>query len=498
MSRVLERNKEQCQMVESGLGCSRGTKCSGDGGRLATMSKQGQRPPKGWTNNSILSPYRASSYAKEGCLCVGPSTVSNMLQSFPSSSNTSDCPPRWSKRQPSSSRRHSIRNHSFFSRRSRHNSSHHLARQISDSRIHSLNAQNGSPIQVFDGRHSFKWSTSTGDSAVGSHGGASDWWSMQTFSDLVASSRRERLRWIDATSPSDFGWVLGRESMDRVSLAEERIRDINCQAPSMSSHVDVQTCGICSKLLSQRSPSSSETMMAANDLSVVAVLVCGHVYHAECLEQITSEASRQDPACPICVAREKMPSKRLTSPVEQLNKTKGGSLMAYRSQSQSSTRNKMSRIGVASDDLGGPEFFSGGISIPSRDQIVTHQRHQGIPGKAALNEFSLPRGQKGRSSSFRDFYNESNAHRSNCGCGIFKLILQNAAESLWDGQKGSRNGIENIQIDHGSRLCGERWHQWNFHGRSVQNPSSRMPEFVFSISMELLSGFQKCGVSREV
>ncbi|GFS46461.1 RING/U-box superfamily protein [Actinidia rufa] len=91
---------------------------------------------------------------------------------------------------------------------------------------------------------------------VGSHGGSSDGWSMRTFSELVASSQRERC------------------SFDTRDLHGAAIK-----------------------------------IIASNELLVVAVLVCGHVYHAECLEAITQEVDRYDPSCPTCSFGEKQMSK---------------------------------------------------------------------------------------------------------------------------------------------------------------------------------------------
>lgn len=34
---------------------------------------------------------------------------------------------------------------------------------------------------------------------------------------------------------------------------------------------------------------------------MVAVLFCGHVYHAECLEKLTPETDTYDPPCPVCI-----------------------------------------------------------------------------------------------------------------------------------------------------------------------------------------------------
>ncbi|PWA45385.1 zinc finger, RING/FYVE/PHD-type [Artemisia annua] len=47
-------------------------------------------------------------------------------------------------------------------------------------------------------------------------------------------------------------------------------------------------CGLCS--------------VSTSDLCVAAVLVCGHVFHADCLETETPCADRRDPPCPLCVS----------------------------------------------------------------------------------------------------------------------------------------------------------------------------------------------------
>ncbi|CAF2140153.1 unnamed protein product [Brassica napus] len=50
--------------------------------------------------------------------------------------------------------------------------------------------------------------------------------------------------------------------------------------------------------------------------SVAAVLACGHVYHAECLETVTTEIEKYDPACRICTIGEKLTRKALNAEAE--------------------------------------------------------------------------------------------------------------------------------------------------------------------------------------
>lgn len=162
-------------------------------------------------------------------------------------------------------------------------------RQISDSRILGLKSPNN--YSLSEGRSSFVLSTCSHDLAMGSHGGSSDGWSMRTFSELVASSQRER--W--SFDSEHFGY-----GFSKVSGCSSRF--------SCSPSLDLQTCGACLKFLTERSIWSSQRILSNNELSVVAVLVCGHVYHTECLETMTLEVDRYDPACPICMEGEKQVS----------------------------------------------------------------------------------------------------------------------------------------------------------------------------------------------
>ncbi|CAN4107516.1 unnamed protein product [Withania somnifera] len=160
-----------------------------------------------------------------------------------------------------------------------YSSGHQLGRRVSDSHIPGIKSptfsiSEESPSFILPG-----WSN---ESTRGSNGGSSDGWSVPAFSDMLANPRRDR-------------WSFDSESMgfhrDKVSRASGR--------SSGSPSIDLQTCGICTKLLTERCSWSS------NELAVVSVLICGHVFHAECLESMTPEINKYDPACPVCTFGEK-------------------------------------------------------------------------------------------------------------------------------------------------------------------------------------------------
>lgn len=213
---------------------------------------------------------------------IAESSTPNIAYSIPSvfSTPTTDPLPNHSY--------HNLPN-SMPSRWAHRSPGHPLLRQISDSRILGLKSPDNS---LSEGRPSFVLSTCSHDMAAGSQCGSSDGWSMRTFSELVASSQKER--W--SFDSEYFG--SGRH---KISGTSSRF--------SYSPSMDLQSCGACSKLLTERSAWGNQKFMPGSDLSVVAVLVCGHVYHAECLETMTPETDSYDPACPICMVGEKHLSK---------------------------------------------------------------------------------------------------------------------------------------------------------------------------------------------
>lgn len=198
------------------------------------------------------------------------------------------------------------------SRKALRSPGYQLCRQISDSRIPSLKSFNDFSSPEL-GRHSFVLSNEL--SAGESHGGSSDGWSLRTFSELVASSQRER-------------WSFDSENL---TFFTNKIFGPGL-LPKTSSSSDLQTCCICSKPLKERSPWGTHKIVSTNDLPIVSVLVCSHVYHAECLESSTSEIEIYDPPCPLCANNGERPGPKQFGKFE----LKG--------------RNKISRVAVADAD----------------------------------------------------------------------------------------------------------------------------------------------------
>lgn len=223
----------------------------------------------------------ASNYSTEVKHITDSPETTEPKHSFSTPSTPSLSTPR-ADPLPSSSQTHPLPINSTPSRRARRSPGHQLFRQISDSQILGLKSPNNNTTS--EGRPSFALSSYSNEITSGSQFGSSDGWSLRTFSELVASSQRER-------------W-----SFDSEQLGSSRGRLSYSYATTSTG---VQTCGVCSKLLTERSSWSSQKLFPTCELSVVAILACGHVYHSECLETMTVEADRFDPNCPVCLVGEK-------------------------------------------------------------------------------------------------------------------------------------------------------------------------------------------------
>lgn len=202
------------------------------------------KEPRGTTVSLELSPTKMSTPTHSISSFSASPLSSSRSQLMPLSSLT---PSRWPRRSPG----------------------HHLLRQVSDSRIRGMMSPN---FSISEEGSPFMYPGWSNKSNMGSHGGSSDGWS-------------NRDRWSFDSESLSF-------SRDRISRSSGRV--------SSSPAIEIQTCGVCSKLLTERSSWSSQKIVATNGLPAVAVLICGHVYHAECLDNMTPEVNKYDPACPIC------------------------------------------------------------------------------------------------------------------------------------------------------------------------------------------------------
>jgi len=208
--------------------------------------------------------------------------MSSVASDLKTSVSVPSTPPLVSRADPSSSRGHSQPTDSDSTKKARRSPGYQLYRQVSDSKIPSLRSLN--EISSPEGRPSSSMlSVCSNDlSAAGSYGESSDGWSMRTFSEMVATSQRER-------------WSLDSELLGSISSKMTRSSASN----STTLPPDQEVCKLCLKMLKERSTWN------AQELAVVAVLLCGHVYHADCLDSITTEADKYDPPCPVCTHGEK-------------------------------------------------------------------------------------------------------------------------------------------------------------------------------------------------
>jgi hypothetical protein len=108
-------------------------------------------------------------------------------------------------------------------------------------------------------------------------------------------------------------------------------------------------------------------MVGSTDCTVVGVLVCGHVYHADCLEQVSPDSFLQDPACPQCGLAEKATTK--VKLLETLA-SRGAGVRGTGSLAPTTSRNKLSRIGVATDDTSGLEVGPHGAQLASMQKEI--------------------------------------------------------------------------------------------------------------------------------
>lgn len=233
-----------------------------------------------------------------GFLCVPPSDPRNPRGSTEVKEFTSNSDPSPTKMSPSTRSVSSLQTspvsyqHHFLpasstpSRRPRHSPGHQLLRQVSDNRILGLRSPS---FSISEEGSTFGLPAWSNETIGGSQGGSSDNWFIPGFPELMAASRSDR-------------WSFNSESLGitRSKLTRSSGRSFS------SSSGDVTTCGVCSRLITEKSSWARQSIIGMNEVAVVAVLVCGHVYHVECLENMTPpEINKYDPACPVCTLGEK-------------------------------------------------------------------------------------------------------------------------------------------------------------------------------------------------
>ncbi|GJN37865.1 hypothetical protein PR202_gb26861 [Eleusine coracana subsp. coracana] len=123
-------------------------------------------------------------------------------------------------------------------------------------------------------------------------------------------------------------------------------------------HIGV--CKLCSRLLKERSSWNG------HELAVVAVLFCGHAYHANCLDSITAESEKYDPPCPVCTYGESC-ARELFGKLDSKIKNKTSKNIATSDLAQSSKNQKKSK---------GPSDHSGGArALPDIQSLLVSLPH---------------------------------------------------------------------------------------------------------------------------
>ncbi|EXB66628.1 hypothetical protein L484_024924 [Morus notabilis] len=160
---------------------------------------------------------------------------------------------------PSTANQHQSLGHSIFLKRSRHHYAHQYSRR-GLANLANASTSRGKGTSLRDDKLSFKFATQCNS-------------------------------------------VLGRHSeyKDKAFFRPERIRSSNSLTrDTVSTDLLKLVCEICQKALI-RKICIPDMPFATVDLLEVAVLACGHSFHAECLDLKTNFEDKRDPPCPSCM-----------------------------------------------------------------------------------------------------------------------------------------------------------------------------------------------------
>lgn len=215
--------------------------------------------------------------------------------------------------------------------------------------------------------------------------------------NLSMSSRRdEAFRW---SSSSSYDLGFDEEIYDMVENLG------NSMSPHSESMTD-QKCGVCWKLIVQKSPWGSNRIVRGNDMPIAGILPCGHVFHADCLEHITPKTHIHEPPCPSCL--------KAVGAVEESESTSvsGSQQMALRSlwtrrgiliaEAQQESSKKESRKWAKV----GSRWSIGGSLIKNR-----FKRHLTFNGKVSV---ALPGGKKTSKLFLAHKYSMFSCSNENC------------------------------------------------------------------------------------
>lgn len=112
-------------------------------------------------------------------------------------------------------------------------------------------------------------------------------------SSFMMSTRNHQGSPVEEASPNS--------SSNDMLLDVERSNETEVGSPRFESGSTSQhRCGVCKKLLSQKSPWCSYKILRCRDMPIAGVFPCHHVYHVECLDKVTPTTQTRDPPCPVC------------------------------------------------------------------------------------------------------------------------------------------------------------------------------------------------------
>lgn len=126
--------------------------------------------------------------------------------------------------------------------------------------------------------------------------------STDPVSSFMTSTRNHQRSPVEEASPSP-DQSNSTNTNDEILLDVERSNETqveNHQTSEPSSTTAKHRCGVCKKLLSQKSPWCSHKILRSGDMPAAGVFPCHHVYHVECLDKVTPTSQTRDPSCPAC------------------------------------------------------------------------------------------------------------------------------------------------------------------------------------------------------